>query len=345
MTFIDRLSEELRGLWRASAPLTAVALLMLAAFAVTVVGLWADPRTILGAPAWLKPAKFAISIAIFCLTMAWMLRQVPAWRRVARVAGGAAAFIFVLEFVIISAQAWRGTTSHFNVATPLDASLFAVMGTAILLQTFTTVAVAVAAWGTRFADRALGWAVRLGLVVSILGASTGGLMTRPTATQLEAAAVSRPTVIGAHTVGAPDGGPGIPVTNWSTEHGDIRVAHFVGLHAMQALPLLALWLRRRTVGEARRVRTVVAAAVSYAAIFLIVLTQALRGQSLVQPDAVTIGRVTAWAIASLVAFAAAARGARAPHPEQWVEAATVRGRDGATVGAEDGVTVRGARTR
>jgi hypothetical protein len=318
MTFVDRPWHALRGLWRASAPLTAVGVLMLVAFAVTVVGLWVDPRTIVGAPAWLKPAKFAISIAIFTLTMAWMLTQVEGWRRVARVAGGTAALVFVLEFVIISTQAWRGTTSHFNVATPIDASLFGVMGTAILLQTLTTVAVAVAMWRTRFTDRALGWALRLGLVVSILGASTGGLMTRPTAAQLEAAAIARPTVIGAHTVGAPDGGPGLPGTNWSTEHGDIRVAHFVGLHAMQALPLFALWLRRRRDADVVRVRAVWAAAGSYTAMFLILLAQALRGQSLVQPDALTIAMLVAWAAGSLAAFAAAARGAAVRQREHWM---------------------------
>jgi hypothetical protein len=318
MTFVDRPWHALRGLWRASAPLTAVGVLMLVAFAVTVVGLWVDPRTIVGAPAWLKPAKFAISIAIFTLTMAWMLTQVEGWRRVARVAGGTAALVFVLEFVIISTQAWRGTTSHFNVATPIDASLFGVMGTAILLQTLTTVAVAVAMWRTRFTDRALGWALRLGLVVSILGASTGGLMTRPTAAQLEAAAIARPTVIGAHTVGAPDGGPGLPGTNWSTEHGDIRVAHFVGLHAMQALPLFALWLRRRRDADVVRVRAVWAAAGSYTAMFLILLAQALHGQSLVQPDALTIAMLVAWAAGSLAAFAAAARGAAVRQREHWM---------------------------
>jgi hypothetical protein len=318
MTFIDRLSEEFRGMWRASAPLTAVGLLMLAVFAVTVLALWADPRTILGAPAWLKPAKFAISTAIFSLTMAWMLAQIPEWRRVARVAGGATAFIFVLEVAIISVQAWRGTTSHFNVATPFDASLFGVMGTAIVLQTFTTVAVAVAMWRARVADRALGWALRLGLVVSILGASTGGLMTRPTTAQLEAAAVAPPTVIGAHTVGGPDGGPGLAGTNWSTEHGDIRVAHFIGLHAMQALPLLALWLRRRAVDDVRRVRTVWVAAGSYTAIFVILLTQALRGQSLVRPDALTMSVLVVWMVGSAAAFAVALRGTRLRSREQWM---------------------------
>jgi hypothetical protein len=102
-------------------------------------------------------------------------------------------------------------------------------------------------------------------------------------------------IVGAHTVGALDGGPGLPGTGWSVEHGDLRVPHFFGLHALQALPLFVWLLARRRVGEARRARLAVVAGGSYATLFLILMWQALRGQSLVSPDAVTLAALLVWA--------------------------------------------------
>jgi hypothetical protein len=278
---------------------------------LSVVGLLVDPRIITGAPAWLKPAKFAISTAVYMLTLAAIFTQLPAWPRTRRVVEWVTATVLVLEVAIIDVQAWRGTTSHFNVGTLLDGVLFTVMGLAILVQTMTSVAVAVALWRQRFDDPALGWALRFGLAITILGASTGGFMTRPTPAQISAArATGRMVVAGAHTVGAPDGGPGLPGTGWSREHGDLRVPHFVGLHAMQILPLLALAVRRRPDAHAR-VRAMLVAAASYVAFFAILLWQALRGQSLVQPDGVTIGVLLFWAIlTALGAWFVATRRAR-----------------------------------
>ena len=226
--------------------------------------------------------------------------------------------VLVLEVAIIDLQAWRGTTSHFNVGTAFDGALFTIMGSAIVVQTLTSIAVAVALWRQRFDDRALGWALRLGMIITIIGASTGGLMTRPTAAQLEEVrATGRMPIAGAHTVGAPDGGRGLPGTGWSLEHGDLRIPHFVGLHAIQVLPLFALAIRRRRLTESGRVRLVLVAASSYGSLFAILLWQALRGQSLVQPDGVTIIALIAWAIST--AAGRVARGARhAPLPSQAV---------------------------
>lgn len=179
-----RAAALLGDLWRASPPLTAVGLLMLVVAVPSLVGVFVDPRIITGAPAWLKPFKFAVSTAVYSFTLAWIFGHLTDWPRVRRFVGWMTAVVFVLEVAIIDIQAWRGTTSHFNASTTLDRALFLVMGTAILLQTFVSVAVAVALWRQRFTDRPLGWALRLGMILTILGALTGPLMTRPTVEQL-----------------------------------------------------------------------------------------------------------------------------------------------------------------
>ena len=175
---------------------------MVAVAGASVVGMLVDHRVITGAPAWLKPFKFAVSTAVYSLTLAWIFGSLPDRPRVRRVVGWTTAIVFVLEVAMIDAQAWRGTTSHFNVSTPLNATLFAIMGAAILLQTFVSVAVAVALWRQPFTDRVLGWALRLGMTLTIVGAMTGPLMTRPTAAQLaDARAGASMTTAGAHSVG------------------------------------------------------------------------------------------------------------------------------------------------
>ena len=226
--------------------------------------------------------------------------------------GWTTAIVFVLEVAIIDAQAWRGTTSHFNVSTPLNAVLFSVMGGAILLQTLVSVAVAVALWRQPFTDRTLAWALRLGMTLTIVGALTGPLMTRPTAAQLaNARAGARMTMVGAHSVGGEDGGPGLPVTGWSREHGDMRVPHFIGLHAIQALALVAIGLRRWRRPEVIRVRAMLAAAASYAALFLLLLWNALRGTSLAAPDAAAMASIGLWAMVTGLVLGWIALGSRA----------------------------------
>ena len=279
----------LQRLWRTSPELIVTAALMVPVLVGALVGLTIDPRLITGAPAWLKPAKFASSIMIYTVTLAWIFTLLPAWSRLRRVIGWITANTMVLEMAIIGTQAWRGT--------------------AIVFQTFSTVAVAVALWRQRFENQPLGWALRLGMTITIAGALTGGLMTRPTTAQLEAARTGeRMTVAGAHTVGAVDGGPGLIGTGWSTEHGDLRVPHFIGLHAVQALPLLVLLLARAGIGRAQRERLMLIAGPSYAALWVILLIQALRGVPAIAPDNATIVQLGAWAIATALAAGVVMRG-------------------------------------
>jgi len=146
--------ELLDSLWRASRPLTVVGGLMLVVAVASVVGLAVDPRIITGSPAWLKPLKFAVSTAVYSLTLAWIFTWLPEWRRVRGIVGWTTAIVFVLEVAIIDLQAWRGTTSHFNISTPLDMVLFSIMGGAIVPER---------AWRSPARTRSAAWTVVRGL--------------------------------------------------------------------------------------------------------------------------------------------------------------------------------------
>ena len=265
----------LKKTWRSSPPLTAAGLLMLLLVLPTALAIGLDGRIIGGAPAWLKPMKFAVSTAIYVLTLAWMFRFLTQWPRLRAIAGWITALILIMEVGVIYAQAARGTTSHFNIGTPLDALLFSIMGVGILVAWLTAMAIAFALFRQRFEDPVMGWALRLGMLIMVVGAGTGGLMTSPTKAQLAEARVTHKLKIsGAHTVGAPDGGPGLPMTGWSTRHGDLRVPHFLGLHALQVLPLIAwAW-------KPKHPRGIIWAGLGYGLLFVFALVQALAGKPL-----------------------------------------------------------------
>src|ERR1035438_6775241 len=106
--------------WHTSKPLMLTGLLMLLDLAGCLAGLVLDSTTITGQPAWLKPAKFAISVAVYCFTLAWILSYIDRSPRRMRTMAWMTSAIFLAEIVIIDVQAARGTTSHFNVGTPLD---------------------------------------------------------------------------------------------------------------------------------------------------------------------------------------------------------------------------------
>lgn len=257
----------------------------LALLVVALIGLVVDGRVIAGAPAWLKPAKFGASGAVYLFALAWMIRDLPD-SRLLRVASRLIAWLIVGETVLIGLQAARGTTSHFNVDTALNVAIFSGMGIGIATV---WVMSAVLLWlhaRTPAPDRAMAIALRLGLVLNILGAGVGWTMTQPRPAQLDAMRRGEhPFIAGSHTIGAPDGGAGLPITRWSAEHGDLRIPHFVGMHALQLLPLLLLGLRAVRVAPDDGVDRglVWIAAAACAALFFAALLQALNGHPLFPP--------------------------------------------------------------
>jgi len=266
-------------------PLARITIASTALFVASLLLALVDHRLVTGAPVWLKPAKFGISVAMMAPALAWILDQLPRDRRLHR-AGTAISLVAGLELALITVQAIRGVPSHFNYASRLDGALFSIMGVAITGLWLGELYIAVRAFRHRFATPARTWGIRLGLVGALLGGAVGFVMPRPTPAQRASLRAGQPTpIVGAHAVGVPDGGPGLPIARWSTVGGDLRVPHFFGLHALQILPLAAWLLERRRRGA----RTVVALGAGWIGLVVVTFIQAMRGQPLLAPDALTVG--------------------------------------------------------
>jgi len=223
-------------------PLLLVAAVTAPFVVISLAGMLLDGRVLVGAPAWSKPFKFAVSIVIYAVTWAWLYAYLPRTRLV-RWATTIIAAMLAIEYLIIVAQVVRGRQSHFNVATALDATLWAAMATSIVLLWIANLVVAGYLLRRKVGGPSLTWGVRAGAVISLFGAAVAFMMTRPTAAQRASFADGTfAGIIGGHSVGVVDGGPIMPVTGWSTTGGDLRIAHFIGLHALQALPLVAVLL-------------------------------------------------------------------------------------------------------
>ncbi|MGW9439410.1 hypothetical protein [Streptomyces sp. NPDC055607] len=267
---------------------------------VSAVGLAVDDRILVGVPIWAKPFKFSVSFVAYSLSLAWMLSLLPRGRRTGWWAGTVIAVASAVEMALITLQVVRGTQSHFNRAAPFDDTVFQIMGGTVVVLWLGALVIALLLLRARILDRAMAWTVRLSSLIALAGAAVGFLMVRPTPEQL---ATDDPPIVGAHGVGVPDGGPSMPVTGWATTGGDLRVAHFFGMHALQLLPLVLLVLAAfatrsvhhprfprlaRLSDERVRLRLALTASGVYAAFFVLLTWQALRGQALSAPDGATL---------------------------------------------------------
>lgn len=223
-----------------------------------------DERVYGGVRLWLKPAKFFVSITVFAVSWAWFAGLVRAERRGARpmrlarrtlVATGA------FELAYITVQAARGQGSHFNTGDPLHAILYALMGLAAVALIGTTVPLAwsVARHPAPDADPDLRRAVVVGLLLTfLLGGVLGGYMSAQSG----------------HAVGVEGGHAAI--VGWNRTGGDLRVAHFLGLHAEQVLPAIAL--AGAAFGVRRSRLLLWSAAAAWTAMTLLAFGQAVAGR-------------------------------------------------------------------
>lgn len=236
-------------------------------FFLLIIPLMIDPREVMGINTWIKPMKFALSIGIYAWTFGWIMFDLSNQQKWVYRLSVVIGITMLIEIFIILYQASRATASHFNFSTSFDSILFATMGIMIGLNVVVTIIVLLLFLFSKTSlDKAYLLAIRIGLVIFLLGNYAGKVMIDNMA----------------HSVNVPDGGPGIPFLNWSMEGGDLRVAHFMGLHAIQILPLFAFWLKSRTqMPIYKRLVFVAVLSILYAAVFSMLYVQASKGIPLI----------------------------------------------------------------
>jgi hypothetical protein len=255
----------------ANAVLYYCGLAHLVLFLILIIVSAIDQRELLGVNLWIKPIKFAISIAIYCLTWPLFLQYLP-YERLKRRFAKFTSFALSFEMLAIGSQAARGELSHYNQSGIYNQVVFALMGLVIVSQTFFALYVGIRFFAVK-ADQlsgtarltmstlspALLWSIRLGIIMSCFFALEGGVM----ASRLS------------HTVGAADGSEGLPVLNWSRIAGDLRIAHFMGMHALQLSPLSVIMTGMK------KARPAILISVVYFILVTLLLVNALMGRPLI----------------------------------------------------------------
>jgi hypothetical protein len=212
--------------------------------------------------AWFKPFKFAFSTFLFAWAMAWYCYYLPDFN--VNLFNWTIIILLGFEIIYISFMASRGQTSHYNVSTPFYAMMFSMMALAASAVTLYTAHVGILFFSQSFPTlpNYYVWAIRLGIVIFVIfsfeGFAMGGRMS--------------------HTVGAINDNSNIFILGWSKTFGDLRVAHFIGMHALQVLPILSFYIIKNT-------KATIILSIVYGALAVFTLIQALKGRPLVKDNA------------------------------------------------------------
>jgi len=198
---------------------------------VSITSSFMDDRTLMGVNVWMKPLKFSISVAIYILTVGFLMTLYPFSKKKKNLINNIVCWTLLIELGLIIYQASGGVQSHYNISNPFDGLIFTAMGILIAINViimalfiFETIRLKLKT------PKLLQWAILLGWVIIFFGSWVGGQMISEMS----------------HNIGVEDGGPGLPLVNWSTIAGDLRVAHFFGLHGLQIIPIFALLISNKS---------------------------------------------------------------------------------------------------
>lgn len=255
---------------------------------VIAVGALASGEDWLGPLSWRKPVVFGLSFGMLSLTVAWVLRLLPHKRRgwIPTVLIG----VFSLtEVTVITLQKWRGVPSHFNTATDFDANVFGIMAISVVLVVVGLVLLLVWVLLQFRGNGGERLAVIIGLVSLLAAGYIGSDIISAGQAQLAATGeIPYEVVFGAE--------------------GSAKLSHFVGMHLIQFLAVLAI-----ITPERRRTALVALGSVGGVATFVSVTLTAYAGESWLAPARAVGALGVVGIVISLVALALGLRSFASHH--------------------------------
>ncbi len=263
-------SNLLNRMQQTAAPLVWIGLAMLALSIPTLMLTLLDGRQLQGVSVWLKPFKFQISTGVYLLTLAlfmvWLPKDALRTKKARYVVWGAV-ISGLFEVAYITVQGGLGLASHYNLSSRFFANMYTLMGigAVVLASASLVLGILIARSAVYELPAALKQAVVLGLVLTfVIGTGFGGYMSAQRA---------------GHWVGGvlTDSG-GLPLVKWSRTGGDLRVAHFFGIHAMHFVPAFALVLSLASITQARAAKAVWIFAALFTGFCVWTFVQARNGQ-------------------------------------------------------------------
>lgn len=209
--------------------------------------------------AWYKPFKFAFSTFLFAWAMAWYCYYLPNFN--INLFNWAVIILLGFEIIYIAFQASKGQLSHYNLSTPVYAALYNVMALAATLVTLYTAYVGVLFFKYDFPDlpNYYLWAIRFAIFLFVIFSFEGFAM----GSRLN------------HSVGALNDNSNWFIVGWSKTVGDLRVSHFIGMHALQVLPIISYYILKNT-------KLTIGLSIIYGLLALATLIQALQGKPLIK---------------------------------------------------------------
>ena len=247
---------------------------------VSILGLIIDDRILQYVPIWLKPFKFSVSSVIFIGSILYFLKYISNQKFI-YLTNKIVSYGLMIELLIIFFQAYRGKMSHFNNQTFEDFILFQIMAITIVCV---WLGFGVYAWklfkSTENGNDLVFKGIQVGAIITFLTMPFAFTMPQPSKTQLQEIIKNKSQiglVVGSHTVEEKDPSQTYPLTGWAKTGGDLRIAHFLGLHALQILPILAFLLTGINFTISNKKRILSTTGFFYLLLVVVVLVQALKG--------------------------------------------------------------------